>query len=92
MGLQVSTSTRDLAGQYNVRFKPGVIAVQVEPGSAAEEGGLRTGDIIVKMDDREIENSDDYNRAVRDLKDKKKAVLLLVYRNGEPLFTAVKPR
>ncbi|UCB51611.1 MAG: PDZ domain-containing protein [Candidatus Zixiibacteriota bacterium] len=91
LGLQVSTSTRDLVGQYNVKFKPGVIVVQVDPGSAAEEGGLRTGDIIVKMDDREIEDSDDYRRAVTALKDKKKAVLLLVYRNGEPLFAAVKP-
>lgn len=91
LGLQVSTSTRDLAGQYNVKFKPGVIVVQVDPGSAAEEGGLRVGDVIVKMDDREIEDSDDYRKAVTALKEKKKAVLLLVYRNGEPLFTAVKP-
>ena len=91
-GLQASTSTRNLAGQYNVRFKPGVIVEQVEPGSPAQEAGLRAGDIIVKLDDREIENSDDYKRAVRALKDTKKAVLLLVYRNGEPLFTAVKPR
>jgi serine protease Do len=91
LGLQVSTSTRDLAAQYNVKFKPGVIVVQVDPGSAAGEGGLRTGDVIVKIDDREIEDSDDYRSAVTALKDKKKAVLLLVYRNGEPLFTAVKP-
>jgi serine protease Do len=92
LGLQVTTSTRDLAGQYNVRFKPGVIVVQVDPGSAAEEGGLRTGDVIVKVDDREIEDSDGYRRAVNALKDTKKAVLFLVYRNGEPLFIAVKPR
>jgi serine protease Do len=91
LGLQVSTSTRDLAAQYSVKFKPGVIVLRVNPKSASEEGGLRAGDVIVKIDDQEIEDSDDYQRAVRALKDKKKAVLLLVYRNGEPLFTAVKP-
>jgi serine protease Do len=74
-----------------VKFEPGVLVLRVDPGSSAEEGGLRVGDIIVKIGDQEIEDSDDYQKAIKALKDKKKAVLLLVYRNGEPLFTALKP-
>jgi serine protease Do len=91
LGLQVSTATRDLAAQHGVKFEPGVLVLRVDPGSSAEEGGLRVGDIIVKIGDQEIEDSDDYQKAIKALKDKKKAVLLLVYRNGEPLFTALKP-
>jgi len=91
LGLKVSTSTRELAVRYNVKFQPGVMILKVEPGSPAEQVGFHTGDIIVKMGDQKIEDLDDYLRASESLKDRKKAVLFLIYRDGEPLFVAIKP-
>ncbi len=91
LGLEVSTSTRQLAAQYSVKFEPGVMILEIDIGSPVEQAGLRSGDIIVKIDDQEIEDIDDYQKAKGSLKDKKKAILFLVYRNGEPLFVAVKP-
>jgi len=91
LGLQVSTSTRDLAAQYNVKFQPGVMVLEVELGSPAEQAGFRSGDIIVKMNDHEIKNLVDYQKASGSLKNKGKAMLFLIYRDGEPLFIAVKP-
>jgi serine protease Do len=91
LGLEVSTSTRQLATQYSVKFEPGVMILEIGIGSLAEQADLSPGDIIVKIDDQEIENIDDYQKARESLKDKKKAILFLVYRNGEPLFVAVKP-
>jgi len=91
LGLQVGTSTRELAAKYNVKFQPGVMVLEVELGSPAEQAGFRSADIIAKINDQEIENSDDYRKMFRSLEDKKKAVLFLVYRDGEPLFIAVKP-
>ena len=91
LGLKVSTSTEDLAAQYNVKFYPGVLAVEVQPGSLGQQAGFRVGDIITRADDREIGNLDEFRNITRSLKEKGKAVLFLVYRGGEPLFIAVKP-
>jgi len=91
LGLQVSMSTRELATRYNVKFQPGVMVLEVELGSPAEQAGFRSGDIIAKINDQKIEDLDDYQKASVSLKDKKKAVLFLIHRDGEPLFIAVKP-
>ncbi len=91
LGLQVSTSTRELAVQFNVKFEPGVLVLKVQPQSVAEQAGFRPGDIIAKINDQKIEDLADYQKASEALKDKKKAVLFLIYRDGEPLFVAVKP-
>jgi len=91
LGLKVSTSTRELALQYNVTFQEGVMVVELKPASPAEQAGFRPGDMIAKIDDEEIENLDDYYRVSKPLKEKKKAILFLIYRDSEPLFVAVKP-
>jgi len=91
LGLKLVTSTRDLAAQYGAEFQPGVLVTGLEAGSPAELSGFRIGDIVVRVNDREIENLDGYSDAVKPLKNGKKAVLFLIYRRGEPLFVAVKP-
>jgi serine protease Do len=91
LGLKVSTSTRELALQYNVKFQEGVMVVGIKPVSPAEQAGFRPGDMITKIDEQEIGDLDDYNRVSKPLKEKKKAILFLIYRDGEPLFIAVKP-
>ncbi len=91
LGLELGTCTRDLAAQYNVDFLPGVLVLGIGSGSPAELAGFRTGDIITKVNDREIENLEDYRGTIQPLKDEEKAVLFLVFRRGEPLFVAVKP-
>ncbi len=91
LGLKLRTSTRDLAAQYGEEFQPGVLVTEVEAGSPAELSGFRIGDIINRVNDREIENLDDYSKNMKPLKNEEKAVLFLIYRDGEPLFVAVKP-
>jgi serine protease Do len=90
LGLKVTTSTKDLANQYGVKFHPGVMVMEVDNGSLAEQAEFFAGDIIVKINDREIEDLESYQKTVGSLKDQKKAILFLIYRNGEPLFKGVK--
>jgi S1-C subfamily serine protease len=90
LGLQVNTSTRELAAQYQVKFHSGVMVLEVNAGSLAEQAGFLTGDIIVKVNDLEIADSDAYQKAIEPLINRGKAILFLVYRNGEPFFIAVK--
>jgi Do/DeqQ family serine protease len=90
LGLVVSTCTDQLASQYEVEFHPGVIIVGVTAGSLAEQAGFLGGDIIAKVNDREIADMDAYQKTIQPLQNHGKAVLFLVYRNGEPFFTTVK--
>ena len=90
LGLQVTTSTRELAAQYEVQFHPGVMVMDVNAGSLAEQAGFLPGDIIVKINDTEIMDGDSYQKTIESLEKQKKAILFLVHRNGEPFFIAVK--
>lgn len=66
------------------------MVLEVDIGSLAEPAGFRSGDIIAKINDQEIADLQDYEKVAASLKDQKKAILFLVYRNGEPLFIAIK--
>jgi serine protease Do len=90
LGLQVATVTQDLAEQYGVQFHTGAIVMEVGTGSLAEQAGFIPGDIIVKLNDVEIRDGNSYLRNVESSEKQKKAILFLVYRNGEPFFIAVK--
>ena len=42
----------------------GVLVLQVAPGSPAERGGVKVGDIIIKMGDRKVKDASDVVRAL----------------------------
>ena len=51
------------AAMYRYDVKAGVFVCSVEPGSAAEEAGLKMGDVITKVDDAQIRTVEDLNLA-----------------------------
>jgi len=65
--LGVSTSTIDeiTAEQFGMRVTKGALVQFVEPGSPAEIGGLERGDIIIEIDGRAINGTEDVFAAVR---------------------------
>lgn len=65
--LGVSTSTIDeiTAQQFGMRVTKGALVQFVEPGSPAALGGLERGDIIIEMDGRAIDGTEDVFAAVR---------------------------
>ncbi len=90
LGLQVTTSTKELAAQFEVKFRPGAIVLEVGAGSLAEQAGFLSGDIVGKINDQEIMDLEAYQKTLESLKNQNKAILFLIYRNGEPFFTTVK--
>ncbi len=66
----------------------GVLIRQIDRDTPATKAGLNTGDVIVEVNRRKIEDIDDF-RGVIDDSDSSK-VLLLVYRNGNYFYTALK--
>lgn len=54
LGVRGDTVTRDLSEAYNLRASKGVLVRGITPGSPAESGGLKNGDVILKMDGQTI--------------------------------------
>ena len=73
LGVQVSVAQSDTSG---------AVVAAVEPGSPAEEAGLREGDKIVKLDDRPIDSADALIAATRS-QDFGQRVTLQVLRGDE---------
>lgn len=67
-----STSVEDVTDAvldaFGVRAKRGAFIQDVTPGSAAFESGLREGDVITRVDGRDIESSSDVVTVVRSKK------------------------
>ncbi|MEM1434507.1 MAG: DegQ family serine endoprotease [Pseudomonadota bacterium] len=60
LGLAVQALNPELAEAFGLQRNDGVVVVAVEPGGVAEEAGVQTGDIILRMGDRAISRESDF--------------------------------
>ena len=84
IGITPQNLTARMAQQYRYSISQGVFVCSVEPGSAAEKAGLRMGDVITKIDDKEIAQISDLTAAKKGYS-AGDTVTLTVYRGGETL-------
>ena len=54
-----------ITGSQSLTSAPGATVARVESGSVAEQAGIKAGEVITKVDDRIIEDSDELVAAVR---------------------------
>ena len=82
LGITPQTMTEQMAAQFQFDVDTGVFVCSVEKGSAADKAGLKMGDVITKVDDKEIKTLEDLNMAEKGLSagDKSK---LTVYSEGQ---------
>jgi serine protease Do len=90
LGLTVQQVTPQVAESLGLRRAEGVVITSVEPGSSADDAGLRRGDVILEVDRKAVRSTADYRKAVGEVK-KGKGVLFLVRRGESTLFLALKP-
>jgi serine protease Do len=64
LGVLIQGMDEDLARALGMDHAHGALVESVEPGSPAEKAGLRSGDVIVALDGREISRSEDLPRRV----------------------------
>ena len=92
---KVIAAGSDEARSLGLRDKDGVLLLDIEPGSAADDGGLRKGDVVKKIAGKEVRTLADYEKAVKNLDKTDKPVVFLVKRQDQSgeyaLFVAVKP-
>jgi serine protease Do len=83
----------DDAARRRLGIRPGVTGVavdQVQPTSLAGKAGLRRGDVIMKVGDRAATTPAEVQTAADAAKKAGRPLLMLVNRNGRPIFVAVK--
>jgi serine protease Do len=89
LGLAVQPVTPEIAQSLGLERAEGLVITEVTPGSAADEAGLRAGDLISQINRHPVKNLADYNREMAG-SEKGKSVLLLVKRGQESVFLALK--
>jgi serine protease Do len=65
LGLRVSGLTPEIAQRFNIKEGSGVIVIDVQDGSQADEAGVRVGDIIKEINHHTVESVRDYNEALK---------------------------
>ncbi len=90
-GIAVQEITPEMAEQFDMNIKEkGVIIVQVEPGSAAEEAGLREGDLVIEINRKTVSDLKSYERLFNKLK-KGDSALFLINRQGNRFYITLTP-
>ncbi|MHC4881206.1 MAG: Do family serine endopeptidase [Planctomycetota bacterium] len=76
-GLTVATIDEEIADQYNVEEGKGVVVVEVKSGSPAVRAGIRKGMVILEVNRTEVNTVGEFNEAIAESEDSKKALLLV---------------
>ncbi|MBI4710808.1 MAG: DegQ family serine endoprotease [Nitrospirae bacterium] len=89
-GFSVVNLTPEIAKQLGLsKDDKGVVIIKVEPYTAAEDAGLRKGDIIQEINKKGIRNIYDFNDVVGKVK-KGDTLLLYINRSGNKLYITLK--
>jgi serine protease Do len=92
LGLTVSSLTAEVRTQFNLDANvEGVMVVRVNAAGSAAEKGIRPGDLIVEIAQRKVASPADLVSNIKGQKEQgKSTVLLLVDRQGDLQFVAVR--
>lgn len=88
IGVALQDMTKDLAEYFKLEEPNGAIIADVVSNSPAAKAGLMRGDVILKINDTTIKNSNDVSSIVSKAKINEKLVMLIL-RNGQTKFVTV---
>ncbi len=89
--LEVRELNEELAGRYGLKSgERGLVIVRVKSGGAAEEAGVREGDIVLEVNRQAVTSVKAYERIAGKLP-KDQAVLLLLKRQGRTIYLTIRP-
>ncbi len=91
LGLNVQDLTSELAEKFKIKDQKGVLISKVDPGSTAQEQGLREGDLIKEVNRQTVTNTDEFKTAVAQIK-KGESVLLRVVRENRAFYSVLNPK
>jgi len=89
LGLKVENLTPSIAESLKIKDNIGVVVTGVSPGSIAKWAGLRPGVVIIEVNQKKIENVEDFQKALQNA-DNGKPLLLLTKEKGVVKFLSLK--
>ncbi|MFH1202658.1 MAG: Do family serine endopeptidase [Candidatus Omnitrophota bacterium] len=66
-GLVVGDITDQIARKFGLENEEGVVVIDVDSGSAADEAGIVVGDVIIEINKEAIKNTADFNKVAKDI-------------------------
>ena len=92
-GFSLAPLSPDTRQQLGVKEEiKGALIAAVEPGSPADDQGLRAGDVLQQVGREQVSDAKDAVAKLKDAKASKKPVLMKIFREGMTRFVAVSPR
>jgi serine protease Do len=88
LGVQIRDLSQDLATQFKVPDTSGALAEDVTPGGPADKAGLKTGDVIRKLNGQAIPDAGQLTLQVTNLSPGSVATLEIL-RDGQPMTIKV---
>jgi serine protease Do len=89
LGLRVQRITPEAARRLGLSSAKGVLVVEVQPNSPADQVGIEPADVIREVNQRPVTNVKEFERATRQGR-RGDRILLLVQRGDNAVFFAVK--
>ncbi|MBI1729486.1 trypsin-like peptidase domain-containing protein [Candidatus Acetothermia bacterium] len=65
LGIAVQANSQQFASDNNLSTNNGMVITKVESGSKAEQLGFKANDVIVGLNDKQIDTSEDWDQAVK---------------------------
>ncbi len=89
LGVRITDVTEEIQKAFKLKNTNGAFVQSVEKGSPAEEAGLKHGDVIIKVDNKNIEKSQDLINYISSQKPGSKAKIYVI-RDGKEMDFNVK--
>jgi hypothetical protein len=81
-GIRIQELTTSLASQFNFKGKKGVLVSEVITGSASEPSGIRAGDIITKINTKEVGSIHEFEVAFDAIKEES-SIRISIFRDDK---------
>jgi serine protease Do len=82
LGVQIQPVTQDIADSLGLKSAVGALVANPQPGSPAAEAGLKSGDVITRIDSADIKDARDLARRIAAM-EPHKDVTLSIIRGGK---------
>ena len=89
LGIHLQELNEDLAEYFGVKEDEGVLVVKVKKDSPAEKAGLKSGDVITKIDNKNVSSSKDIHKILSDFEDGDKVDIAVVRHKRSKVLKAV---
>jgi serine protease Do len=90
LGLKVQQNNPRFARSNRLATSKGMVVMNVVPKSAGDRTGISVGDVIRQVNQDRVDNEEDYNKAIADLNNPDR-IMLLVQRGRQGYYVTLEP-